>query len=84
MTTEAHQHHDDLHRLVDQLADDQVAEAQAFMLGLVEQRKPSEGAPSRRRRRLSFIGTLSAEPDLAERSDEILEEIVRRNASDHC
>lgn len=31
-------------------------------------------------RRLSFAGTLDAEPDFAERSEEILDEIVRRNA----
>lgn len=31
-------------------------------------------------RRLSFAGTLSAEPELAETADEALEEIVRRTA----
>lgn len=31
-------------------------------------------------RRLSFAGTLSADPDLAERAEEILDEIVRRHA----
>jgi len=80
MTAEPHQHHDDLHHLVDQLAEEQVDEARAFMLGLVEQRPPAEQSTAPVRRRLSFIGTLSAEPDLAERSEEILEEIVRRNA----
>lgn len=79
MTAEAHQQYDDLHRLVDQLAEDQVAQAQSFMLGLVQQRRPSD-TPTKPRRRLSFIGTLSAEPDLAERSEEILEEIASRNA----
>ena len=79
MTAEAHQQYDDLHRLVDQLAEDQVAQAQSSMLGLVQQRRPSD-APTKPRRRLSFIGTLSAEPDLAERSEEILEEIASRNA----
>jgi hypothetical protein len=38
---------------------------------------PDEGAP---RRRLSFAGTLEAEEDFAERSEEILDEIIRRNA----
>lgn len=38
------------------------------------------GATSTKRRRLSFADTLSAEPALAERAEEILDEIVRRNA----
>jgi hypothetical protein len=80
MSAEAHQQYDELHRLVDQLTEDQVAQAQSFMLGLVKQRQPSDEPPGEPRRRLSFIGTLSAEPDLAERSEEILEEITRRNA----
>jgi hypothetical protein len=33
-----------------------------------------------KRRRLSFAGTLSAEPELAERAEDILDEIVRRTA----
>lgn len=32
------------------------------------------------RRRLSFAGTLSAEPELAERAEEILDELSRRAA----
>jgi hypothetical protein len=32
------------------------------------------------RRRLSFAGTLTAEEDFAERSEEILDEIIRHNA----
>lgn len=38
----------------------------------------SSGSP---RRTLSFAGTLSAEPSLAERAEDILDEIARRNAS---
>jgi hypothetical protein len=32
-----------------------------------------------RYRRWSFAGSISAEPDLAERSEEIIEEMFRRN-----
>ncbi len=38
----------------------------------------SSGSP---RRTLSFAGTLSAEPSLAERAEDILDEIARRKAS---
>lgn len=53
------------------------------MLGLVRQRLLAEQSEPVVRKRLSFIGSLSAEQDLAERSEEILEEIARRNADDH-
>jgi hypothetical protein len=77
--TSAHIHHD-LHDLVDQLSPDQADAVRAVLRlivtprederrGLEEDRQP--------RRRLSFAGTLSAEPDFAERSEEILDEIVR-------
>jgi ABC-type branched-subunit amino acid transport system ATPase component len=38
---------------------------------------PADTGP---RRRLSFAGTLAAEPELAERSEDILDEIARRAA----
>jgi hypothetical protein len=41
---------------------------------------PAEQSEPVRHRRLSFAGTLSAEPDFAERSEEILDEIIRRAA----
>jgi hypothetical protein len=45
------------------------------------ERLPDEVAgTSAPRRRLSFAGTLEAEEDFAERSEEILDELVRRNA----
>lgn len=37
--------------------------------------------PERPRRQFSFAGSISAEPDFAERSEEILEEIARRNSA---
>lgn len=77
MTAEAH-YHGDLHRLVDQLTDEQVAEARTFMLGLVRQRESRENRSGSARRQLSFIGIVDADPDLAERSEDILRELARR------
>jgi hypothetical protein len=94
VTAAAH-HYEDLHRLVDQLRPEQVEALRAVALQLVsatpspvETRPtpPDEGLdqdgaePRRRYRRFSFAGTISAEPDLAERSEEIIEEMFRRNA----
>lgn len=67
--------HPDLHELVDQLSPAQADAVRAVVLQLV---KPPAAVTLGRR--LSFAGTLSAEPDLAERSEEILDEIARRNA----
>jgi hypothetical protein len=75
--------YDDLHQLINQLTEDQVDEVRSFMLGLVRQRAPAEQPDVLVGGRLSFIGSLTAEPDLAERSEEILEEIARRNANGH-
>jgi hypothetical protein len=95
VTAAAH-NYEDLHRLVDQLRPEQAEALRAVALQLVSatsrpvETRPTpppdeglgqDGAESRRRyRRFSFAGTISAEPDLAERSEEIIEEMLRRNA----
>lgn len=69
--------HSDLHELVDQLNPAQADAVRAVVLQLVTSpAKATETLP----RRLSFAGTLSAEPDFAERSEEILDQIIRRDA----
>jgi len=81
VVTAAHQH-PDLHDLVDKLNSTQ-ADAVRAVLQLVTNTPTvttTEPAVASPRRVLSFAGTLSAEPDFAERSEEILDEIVRRNA----
>lgn len=47
---------------------------------LADQLPDQAAGDSTPRRRLSFAGTLEAEEDFAERSEEILDELVRRNA----
>ncbi|MQA24005.1 MAG: hypothetical protein GEU94_00735 [Micromonosporaceae bacterium] len=69
--TAAHAH-DDLHQLVDQLTPRQADAVRAVVLQLVK--NPSEqdsDRPPGRRRTLSFAGIMDAEPDLAERSEEM-------------
>jgi hypothetical protein len=56
---------DELHHLVDELAEAEVAP----VLDIVRERVARQ---PERRRRLSFAGLLHAEPDLAARSEEIL------------
>lgn len=72
----AHQH-PDLHELVDQLSPAQADAVRAIVTELVT---PREAAAETSPRRLPFIGELNAEEDFAERSEKILDEIVRRNA----
>lgn len=72
----AHQH-PDLHELVDQLSAAQADAVRAIVVQLVT---PASAGGETLPRQLSFIGTLTAEEDFAERSEEILDEIVRRNA----
>jgi len=79
MTAEAH-HYDDLHRLVDQLRPDQADAVRAVVRQLVAIPAQADARLDQPRRRFSFAGSISAEPDLAERSEEILEEIAQRNA----
>jgi hypothetical protein len=75
--TAAPQHHQDLHELVDQLNPAQADAVRAVVVQLVT---PSAQGSEELPRRLPFIGMLVAEPDFAERSEQILDEIVRRNA----
>lgn len=83
MTAEAH-HYDDLHRLVDQLNPDQAEAVHAVVLQLVVAADSPGSADNdsdeQPRRHFSFAGSISAEPDFAERSEEILNEMVQRNA----
>lgn len=67
----------DLHELVDQLSPAQADALRAVVIQLVT---PAPVRAPALPRRLSFVGTLSAEPDLAERSEEIVDEFVARNA----
>lgn len=75
--TAAHEY-DDLHRLVDRLTPGQARALRAVALELVDSgiSEPdvtgSNGSERGRRRRLSFVGLMEAEPDLAERSEDIL------------
>ncbi|AJE85191.1 MULTISPECIES: hypothetical protein [Streptomyces] len=74
----AHDHYPELHRLIDQLRPDQAEAVRSVVLHLVvDNTGITENAaeePPARRRRLSFAGSLEAEPDLATRSSEILRE----------
>ncbi|MGH3902459.1 MAG: hypothetical protein ACRDTA_30225 [Pseudonocardiaceae bacterium] len=64
---------EDAHRLLDELDENQVVTAAELLRDLVRQRRPRDDEPAAPSRRpLSFIGMISAEPDLAERSAEIL------------
>lgn len=65
---------EDLHRLVDELDDDALRDAAEVLSRMVSPRTPDhDDLDTPRRRRLSFVGTLSSgQGDLAARSDEIL------------
>ncbi|MEV0293354.1 hypothetical protein [Nocardia sp. NPDC050710] len=75
--TAAHDY-EDLHRLVDRLTPDQARALRAVALQLVVTDAHEVGAAAepvgKRRRHLSFAGVMDAEPDLAERSEELLRE----------
>ena len=85
MTAAAH-NYEDLHRLVDQLRPEQTEPAHALLLQLVDAARTGPDTPTgdqrgtepRRYRRLSFAGIISAEPDLAERSEDIIREMFER------
>jgi hypothetical protein len=70
--------YEDLHRLVDRLTPDQARALRAVALQLVVADTPEQEVPAeplgKRLRRLSFAGVMHAEPDLAERSEELLRE----------
>ena len=80
VVTAAHDYdYDDLHRLVDRLTPGQARALRAVALVLVESQSEEEtetvapaGVSAGRRRHLSFAGIMDAEPDLAERSEDIL------------
>jgi hypothetical protein len=78
--------HEELHHLVDRLNNDQADALRAVALQLVvghagETTSPDAEASAEPRRTLSFVGLIDAEPDLAERSEEILrDEFGRRPA----
>jgi hypothetical protein len=61
--------YDDLHRLIDRLTPDHARELHEHAMRLVGE-EPSVIVP----RDLSFIGLIQAEPDLAERSENIVRE----------
>ena len=69
-------HYPDLHELVDQLSPTQADAVRAVVLQLVTPAASAEMLP----RQLPFIGTIHAEADFAERSEEILDELIKRNA----
>ncbi len=73
--TAAHDY-EDLHRLVDRLTPDQARELRTHALVLMgdPERLPSLTEETVVPRDLSFIGLIHAEPDLAQRSQEILRE----------
>jgi len=81
VTAEAH-HYDDLHRLVDRLNPGQADALRAVALQLVTATGAGDDADPDEQpvRHFSFAGSISAEPDFAERSEDILNEMVRRNA----
>lgn len=56
----------DVHQLVDELGEDRLTEAAAALRGLVQRNSSS------RRRQFRFAAGMSAEPDLATRSGEIV------------
>jgi hypothetical protein len=70
--TAAHDY-EDLHRLVDRLTPGQARELRNHALRLVEEDREEPPAKARSvPRDLSFVGIIHAEPDLAERSEDIL------------
>ena len=85
VTAAAH-NYEDLHRLVDQLRPDQTEPAHALLLQLVHPGSTVAGTSAggreetdrRRHRRLSITGIISADPDLAERSEDIIREMFER------
>jgi hypothetical protein len=85
VTAAAH-NYEDLHRLVDQLRPDQTEPARTLLLQLVDSgptaastsAEGQEETERRRYRRLSITGIISAEPDLAERSEDIIREMIER------
>lgn len=68
----APEEYDHLHRLADRLTLDQARALRAVALQLVENEPAPVAQAQSRRRRLSFAGIITDEPDSAQRSEEIL------------
>nr|MDT0659569.1 hypothetical protein [Micromonospora sp. DSM 115978] len=84
MTAAFAEEYEELHRLVDRLPVERVRALRAVAIHLVEERPAErvEAEPDDRpRRRLSFVGIMDAEPNLAARSEEILREELGRPAA---
>ena len=69
---------EDLHQLVEQLEADDLSAAEEALRGLVQ--RSAEPADATSRRRFRFAGGMEAEPDLAERSGQILRDELGRGA----
>jgi hypothetical protein len=70
-----------IHRLVDQLAPEQAEALYVLLRGMVSEPEnghdadaPASQMPAESHHRFSFIGIMDGEPDLAERSAQILRE----------
>jgi hypothetical protein len=65
-----------IHRLVDQLAPEQAEALYVILQGMVNEPDDptTPQAPAETGHRFSFIGIMNGEPDLAERSTQILRE----------
>jgi hypothetical protein len=78
--TAAHDY-EELHSLVDQLTPIQAQALRAVTLQLLVSRPQDAAAPLARRRTLSFAGIMDAEPDLAERFEDILRAELGRHSA---
>lgn len=82
MTAAFGHEYEELHRLIDQLPVDRVRALRAVAALLVGGGSDTEAQlGSGPRRRLSFVGIMDAEPDLAARSEEILREELGRGTT---
>jgi hypothetical protein len=65
-----------IHRLVDQLAPEQTEALYVLLQGMVSASESGQAAdaPAEPGHRFSFVGMMDGEPDLAERSAQILRE----------
>lgn len=70
---------DEFHHLVDDLPDEQVEPLLALVRASMQDQQADTDAEPPRRRRLSFAGLISAEPDLAERSEDIIRDEFGRH-----
>lgn len=75
--------HEELRHLVDRLTDEQAGAVRSVVLHLVagDPGHTAAGPEGTRRRSLSFVGMIEAEPDLAERSQRILRDELGQSPS---